>query len=229
MKTLLFLLFLDIIYPLHEVENIKLSCPTSQSEIFIDYTIDNFSQRISGKNDTITVEIESSDFLEMDLDFRIVPNTKYIEFFNPEVQNVLMNLIDTSLSLKDYLNKVSTYLGRNIRYSEEKLPQDAASVIHNRQASCIGFCNVTQFFLNAASIENHPAKGFYLQKGKKNTLIPIPHRWIEICLSNGQKFFYDPQFQKFSADYITTRENVDFKRIKKFTVYVIEKSKKIIN
>jgi hypothetical protein len=229
MKTLVFILFLNMITPLHEIENIKLSFPSLQRDIFVDYSTDNFSQRIFFKNESITVEIKSSDFLDMDLDFRIVPDPKFLETVNPEVQNVLSNLIDNSMSLKNYLNNVSSYLGRSIRYSEEDLPQDIASVIHNRKASCIGFCNVTKFFLDAAGVENHPVRGFYLKKDKKNILIPVPHRWIEIRLAKGKKFFYDPQFQKFSADYITTREGVDFKRVKKFTVYVIEKSKKIMN
>jgi hypothetical protein len=60
-------------------------------------------------------------------------------------------------------------------------------------------------------------------------MIPIPHRWVEIHLANGVKFFYDPQYQRFSANYIATKEDVDFKRVKKFKVYVIKKSKKIVN
>jgi hypothetical protein len=72
-------------------------------------------------------------------------------------------------------------------------------------------------------------KGFYLKKGEKNILIPVPHRWVEIQLSNGLKFFYDPQRQEFSAHYLTTKSDVDFKRVKRFYVYVVNKSKKIIN
>ena len=64
---------------------------------------------------------------------------------------------------------------------------------------------------------------------KNNILIPIPHRWVEIYLSKEIKFFYDPQYQRFSFNYLTTRNDIDFKRVRRFKVNIIKKSKKIIN
>jgi hypothetical protein len=81
----------------------------------------------------------------------------------------------------------------------------------------------------AAGIQNKVVKGFYLKSGRKNIMIPIPHQWVEIHLPNNVEFFYDPQYQRFSANYIATRDDVDFKQVKKFKVYVIKKSKNILN
>ncbi len=228
MKSLLLVFLVNIMYPLQQVENIKLFLPSQQHEIFIDYANDNFSQHVFRKSNSITIDIKSSDFFNMDLNFRVLPNSYYLKDFSPEVREAMSNLIESSLSLEVYIRNVSSFLEHNIRYSIEDYPQDTASVLYYRKANCVGFSNVMKFFLDAAGIDNRQVRGFYLEKGK-NSLIPVPHRWIEIRLANGRKFFYDPQFQKFSPDYIATRGDVDFKQVKKFYVRVIEKSKKITN
>ena len=90
-------------------------------------------------------------------------------------------------------------------------------------------------FLDAAGIRNRIVRGFYLKRKKDpekaatKILIPIPHRWIEICLSDRVKIFYDPQYQDFSANYLTTRVDINFSEISKFTAKVIKISKGIIN
>lgn len=82
----------------------------------------------------------------------------------------------------------------------------------------------------------YPAPGLGPTKkavGKKTpkykTLVPVPHRWLEITLADGTRFFYDPQHQSFSENYITIKNNIDFKSVKKFKVILLKKSKKIIN
>jgi transglutaminase-like putative cysteine protease len=211
------------------VENVKLSLPTRQHEIFVNYSNNNFSQKLSFQNDMLTAEIKSSNYLNLNLTFRVLPDSKYISALNPKVQKVIFGFFDDSQSLRNYLINVSYFLKKHIRYSEKNLSQDATSVILFGRAKCIGYANVTKVFFDAAGIKSKVVKGFYLKKGKKNTMIPIPHQWVEIQLINGVKFFYDPQYQRFSANYIATKDDVDFKRVKKFKVYVIKKSKKIVN
>ena len=177
----------------------------------------------------LTAEIKSSNYLHLNLNFRVLPNRKYISALNPKVQEVILGLFDDSQSLRNYLANVSYFLKKQIRYSEMNLSQDATSVILFKRAKCVGYANATKVFFDAAGIKSKVVKGFYLKKGKRNTMIPIPHRWVEIHLANGVKFFYDPQYQRFSAYYIATKDDVDFKRVKKFNVYVIKKSKKIVN
>jgi transglutaminase-like putative cysteine protease len=227
MTFLIFLLF--VISPIREVENIMLSLPTQQHEIFINYSNSNFSQKLRYHNDMLTAEINSSNYLNLNLNFRVLPDTNYISALNPKVQEVILDFFDDSQSLRNYLGSVSHFLKDQIRYSEMNLPQDATAVILNKRAKCIGYANVAKVFFDAAGIKSKVVKGFYLKKGKKNTMIPIPHRWVEIRLANMEKFFYDPQYQRFSVNYIATKDDVDFKRVKKFKVYIIKKSKKIIN
>jgi transglutaminase-like putative cysteine protease len=232
--TLIPLILMLAVSPLREVENVKLSFPTQQQEIFIDYSNDNFSQELvyysRGKN--IRAEIKCSNYLQLDLHFRVVPGKEFIAKQFPELRAVILDLLDGSdgsLSMKNYMTNISFFLEGNIRYSEENLPQDAASVMINKKANCVGFSNLVKVFLDAGGIENRLIKGFYLKEGKKNTLMPVPHRWVEIRLSDGIKFFYDPQYQRFSANYIITRDDVDFKTVRKFKVTMIHKSKIIID
>jgi transglutaminase/protease-like cytokinesis protein 3 len=211
------------------VENVKLSLPTQQHEIFVNYSNSNFSQELSYHNGMLTAEIKNSNYLNLNLNFRVLPDSKYISALNPKVQAVISDLFDDSQSLRNYLGNVSYFLKGQISYSDMNLPQDATSVILFKRAKCVGYANAAKVFFDAAGIKCKVVKGFYLKKGKKNTMIPIPHRWLEIHLANGVNFFYDPQYQRFSANYIATKDDVDFKRVKKFIVYVIKKSKKIVN
>jgi len=226
--SLLILLFF-VIYPICEVENVKLSLPTQQHEIFIDYSNNNFSQKLSFHNDMLTAEIKSSNYLDMNLNSRVLPNMKYISALNPQVQEVILDFFDDSESLRNYIAGVSYFLKEQIRYSEMNLPQDATTVILNKRAKCVGYANAAKVFFDAAGIKCKVVKGFFLKEGKKNTMIPIPHRWVEIRLDNMEKFFYDPQYQRFSANYLATKDDVDFRRVKKFKVYIIKKSKKILD
>jgi transglutaminase-like putative cysteine protease len=224
-------MFMLSISPLREVENVKLYFPTQQYDIFINYSNDNFSQELVYhlKNKNISAEIKCSNYLQLNLNFRVLPNHKFIARQSREIREVILDLFDDSQLMKNYMTNISFYLKGNIRYSRVNLPQDAAAVMINKKATCVGFSNLVKVFLDAAGIENRLVKGFYLKKGKKNTMIPVPHRWVEIRLPNGIKFFYDPQYQRFSANYITTRDDVDFKKVRKFNVTVIKKSKIIIN
>lgn len=206
-----------------------LSLPTKQHEIFVNYSNSNFSQKLRYHNDILTAEINSSDYLGLNLNFRVLPDTNYISTLNPKVQEVILDFFDDSQALRNYLVSVSHFLKQQIRYTEMNLPQDATTVILNKRAKCIGYANVAKVFFDAAGIKSKVVKGFYLKKGETNTMIPIPHRWVEIRLDNMEKFFYDPQYQRFSANYIATKDDVDFKRVKKFKAYIIKKSKKIIN
>jgi len=216
---------------MQEVESLRLSIPSQQHEIFLDYTNANFSQTViyhKNKN-RITADIEITDFLSLDLNYRVIPRGEYIETLSPTLQQVIKSLFDESQSLRNYLLRISSFLKKNIHYTEKELPQDAEAVIFNRQANCIGFSNLVTVFFNAAGIQSKIVRGFYLKKSKKESLTPIPHRWVELRLSDGSNFFYDPQYQDFSANYIATRSDVDFKQVRRFKVNVIRKSKKFYN
>ena len=233
MKSLILLLL--FFSPLREVVDVQLSIPTHQHEIFCNYSNGNFSQEIfSNKTrDEITAHIQNSNFLELNLDFRIIPDNVFIAGLHPELRKAIFDLLDNCFNFKTYFENTSSFLGERIAYSDKNFPQDAASVIVNKKANCKGYSNLVRVLLRAAGIKSKIVKGFYLTKDtkikKNNTLIPIPHRWVEIYLSKEIKFFYDPQYQRFSFNYLTTRNDIDFKRVRRFKVNIIKKSKKIIN
>jgi transglutaminase-like putative cysteine protease len=134
-----------------------------------------------------------------------------------------------TMTLREYLIRISHFLRENIEYTEENLPQDPTSVLINNRANCVGYANVFSVFLNSAKIKNRIIKGFYLERKNGPSLIPVPHRWLEIELLNGFRFFYDPQYNNFSANYIVVKDDVDFKKIKRFDVVLIKKSKEFVN
>lgn len=226
---ILFLIFLVFLSPMQEVENLHLALPAHQQEIFLEYSNANFSQTLQFSRRYIKARIMSFNYLDVDFNYRVMYNPDYVAQLPPEVQTVVKRFFDDSQSLKNFMTLVSSFLESNIRYSEELLPQDAASVLFNRRANCVGYSNLVEVFLNAASIESHQVKGFYLERTGTNTWTPIPHRWLEIYLPDGMRFFYDPQYQDFSANYITTRDDIDFKKVRRFKVWVLKTSKKIIN
>jgi transglutaminase-like putative cysteine protease len=227
--TFLLMLLLLFNSPLRDVEYVKLTLPSPQQEIFVNYSNDNFSQRVTSGRGVLGADIKSSNYLHLNLNFRVFPQTRFLNNLAPELREVVKGFFQDGQSLKSYLTNVSFFLRGYIRYSEEPLPQEPVAVILNQKANCVCFSNLIKVFLDAAGIENRQVKGFYLQEEKKNILLPVPHRWVEIVLPNGTKFFYDPQYQRFSAAYIVTRDDVDFKRVRKFKVTVIKKSKKIVN
>lgn len=229
----LILLLLSGFYgdPLQEVEDVQLVFPAQQQDIFMDYSNENFSQKVSTQNNEIYAEIACSNYLILNLEFRVIRDEKRLAEIHGEMLEVVQNLFDRTQTVKSYLLNISYYLRENIRYSDAPLAQDAESVLLNKKASCVGYSNLVKMFLDCAGIRNEMVRGFYLKKNgaNSNEMLPIPHRWVEIELPNTVKFFYDPQYQKFSANYITTRNDTDFKRIKKFKVHLVNKSKKIMN
>lgn len=229
MKSIILLLF--FIIPLREVENVKLTFPVHppQQAIFVDYANDNFSQELTLDSERITVDIKSINFVHLNLNFRIFPDEKILGKLEPKTKEIVLNLFDDSMTLRHYFKSISLFLEKKIKYSEQDLPQDKISVLLNRKANCVGYANLASFLLNCVGIKNKFIKGFYLRRENRQTLIPVPHKWIEIHLSNGVRFFYDPQRQRFSSYYIVTRDNVDFKKIRKFKVLLIKKSKEILN
>ncbi len=235
MKILL--LFCLLVFPLREEVDVQLDIPTRQHEIFYNYSNDNFSQQILHNNSEngVTAYIKNSNFFALNLNFRVIPNKQYISRLDPQLQDTVAELLENTFSFESYFKKVSLFLGNSIVYSELPLPQDPLSVIVNKRAECKGFSNLAQVLLDAVNIKNKAVKGFFLRNSNRrkpkdtNILIPIPHRWVEISLPDGAKFFYDPQYQRFSANYLTVRQDVDFKKVKRFKVNLVKKSKKIIN
>lgn len=229
MKILILLLFFMI--PLREVESIKLSFPTQVQghDIFIDYANDNFSQKLYTNENRITADIKSVNYVHLNLNFRVFLDKKRLEKLDPEIKEIVLNLFANSITLDHYFKKISPFLEKNIKYTEEGLPQDEVSVLINRKANCVGFSNLAGFFLDCAGVKSRFVKGFYLMKEKGRVLVPVPHKWVEIRLSKGFRFFYDPQRQKFSANYIVIRDDVDFKKIRKFKILLIKNSKEVLN
>lgn len=227
MKTIFLIQF--ILCSLIHIQDIKFSFPINQHEIFFNYSNKNFSQKLLYEKDKISAEIKSSNPIYPDLNLKIILDKNHMENLNQELKDLVTKLYPERGILKNYFSRISAYLKKNIKYSNKNLPQDAVAVILNKKANCIGYSNLVSILLKSVKIKHKLIKGFYLKKEKDNIFQPIPHRWIEINLPNEINFFYDPQYQNFSANYIMVKENVNFKKIKKFKVYLMKKSRKIIN
>lgn len=230
MKILL--LMMALVFPLREVVDVHLTIPTQQHEIFYDYTNDNFSQQVyyDRQNRLLRAHIKNSNYLTLNLNFRVLPDKNYISRLHPELQSTAHQLLDDCMTVECFFKNLSAFLKATITYTEEGLPQDAATVMLNRKANCVGYASLVKVLLDAAGLKYNEVRGFYLkEQAGSRTLQPIPHRWLEILLPDGVKFFYDPQYQTFSANYLATRYDVDFKEVRRFEVTIIKKSKKIVN
>ena len=98
MKSLLLILLMMV--PFKQVENVKLSFPSQQREIFKDYSNDNFSQELEYENGEITAEIKCMNFFELDLNFRIVPDRKFIKKLDKNTKNIAIRLMNESSNFK---------------------------------------------------------------------------------------------------------------------------------
>jgi len=226
-KIILLLVFL--VFPLRQVENVQFCFSSQQHDIFLNYSNDNFTQVIYLQEGKLFSKIKSLNFFDINLNFRIILNKNYFNHTNNEIKDIIGNMPISTMTLREYLIQISHFLRKNIEYTDENLPQDPTSVLINNRANCIGYSNIFSIFLNSVNIKNRIVKGFYLEKENGPTLIPIPHRWVEIELLNGFRFFYDPQYNNFSANYIVVKDEVDFKKVKKFEVYMLKKSKEFVN
>ncbi len=222
-----FLIFL-LISPIKHVELMNIQVNTNQKELFSNYSNDNFRQTLRFNDDLVEINTESSNYLHLDLNFRVIPDTLYIESLPESLQTPINSLIDRSYSLKDYMVNISTFLRDKIIYSKKKFPQNPESVIINKKAHCVGFSELTKVFLKGIGINANFSQGFYLKK-VNGKIVPIPHKWIEIELSNGYLYFYDPQYQKFSSNYVVVDNSVIFTEVKKFKIKLIKYTKKIID
>lgn len=223
-------MLLLFVQPLREVEQMTLSLPISEPSLFSFYRNANFSQVITVKDREIQAEIGNINFSNLDFNFRIILDENFLKNLDDETRYTIKNLYKKTFLFEHYFKKLSDFLKGNIRYSEDgKLPQDARSVLINRKANCIGYANLAGFLLQSVGVKTRIVKGFYLKIGPGQNLIPEPHRWLEIQLGKGEYFFYDPQRQMFSAYYLVTGDDVDFKQVKKFVIHLKERSKKLVN
>lgn len=223
-----FLLLLLLVSPIKHVELLNIQIDSSQLNLFTDYSNDNFKQTLKISKNQIDIKTESSNYLHLDLNFRVHPDEIYINSQSKPIQSSIYSLIERSYSLKDYMINISSFLKKNITYSEEKHPQSPDHVILNKKAHCVGFSELTKVLLKGIGINAHFTQGFYLKK-QNGSIIPIPHKWIEIELSNGYLYFYDPQYQKFSSNYVVVNNSVIFTEVKKFKIKLINFTKKIID
>lgn len=226
------LLMTTLFLPISEVVDVRLAFPSSQHDIFSDYSNSTFSQtiRIHSDSQTIYADIRNSNYQDLNFSIRVLPDTNYITGLTSELRELIHILLEDGLYLGEYFRRISDYLKCNIRYSEENLPRHPAFVVLNKRTDCVGYANLMKVFLDAVSVRSREIRGFYLKAdGAPSSLTPVPHRWLEIELPNNTKFFFDPQYQTFSANYLATRPDIDFKRIKRFKVTVVKRSKKLIN
>jgi len=222
-------LLLMLMSPLRQVEYSYLQFSTQHHDIFPDYRNDNFSQKIVWRRNAVSVTNQSLNFFQLDLNFRVILDRDHIQTQQPELQKLVRVLAADSFSLRDYVDNVSGFLQTSVSYDDSGLPQDPVSVLRRKTANCVGYSNLAHELFNCIGIDNHFVKGFYLKSDESGMMVPVPHRWVELMLTNGYRFFYDPQHQTFTSGYILVAEDVDFKKIRRFLVKLVKKEVKMIN
>ncbi len=225
---LIFLILL-LVLPSREVDIVKLEFKTPHTYIFENYENGNFIQKVNSSGGVIHITLENSDFLNLNLNHRVVIDKLYYAGTKKYVKNLISKLHDENMTLKTFLNNISFYLKDNIKYWENSPFKDADEVVIFKRANCIGFSSLVREILNSVGIKNRYVKGFYLGSRKNGIFDPIPHRWLELYLPSGASFFYDAQYQSFTANYIVVDDHIDFRTIKRFEVKIVNKMRKLIN
>jgi transglutaminase-like putative cysteine protease len=215
--------------PLRQVEYSYLQFSTLHRNIFPDYRNDNFQQSISWKRDLVSVANQSLNFYQLDLNFRVVLDQEYLLRQPWEIQDTVKQLAAGCMSLRDYVDNISGFLKSKFAYADNGELQDAMSVLTRKTANCVGYSNLVHVLFNCVGIGNRFVKGFYLKSSDGDTLTPVPHKWVELTLTNGYTFFYDPQHQSFTSGYILVEKDVDFKKIRRFLVKLVKREVKMIN
>ena len=225
MKLLLILLL--TVSPLRQVNDFIIKVDLNNNGIFKSYSNMNFKQNVIKNKKDYIIKIENTNFYSLNLNYKIKLNESWLKSAAPLLKELALKIYNKSMYLKDYFDYLSVYL-KDIKYSEQDFPQDSKSVIINKKAHCIGFSNLASEMLNAISIKNKFIKGFYLKKAENNSFQPVPHRWLEVIFDDNGKFFYDPQYQGFSYNYIVINNKIDFKHIRIFKVFAIKIKKRMI-
>ena len=223
------LIGLVLLSPIRQVENVRFRFSSPPADIFQDYETHNFKQRIFLWEGKIYSEVHSVDFQDLDLNFRIFRHEDRIRKLPVLVRNLLEDLPLQTMTLREFIHHVARLMKENIHYSEEDLPQDPTTVLFNGKASCVGYSALFSVLLGAVGIENKFVRGFYLKKNGEKSWIPVPHRWVEVTLANGRRYFYDPQHHTFSSHYVVVKDDIDFTKVKKFRVHLVRKSKVMSN
>ena len=226
---ILWLIGLLLLSPIRQVENVRFRFVSPPQDIFKNYENHNFKQRIFVWKGKIFSEVHNVDFQDLDLHFRIFKNDSYIRTLSDPVRDILNDLPLQTMTLREFIQHVARLMRDKIHYSEEDLPQDAATILLNGKANCVGYSTLFSTLLEAVGINNKYVRGFYLKQDGDKSWIPIPHRWVEVSLVNGRRYFYDPQHHTFSSQYVVVKDDIDFTKVKKFRVYLVKKSKVILN
>ena len=192
-----------------------------------EYRNDHFSQKIKQINGQLRLCLESTDVSRINLNHRIFPEAINLNQLPSGVREPISTLFKRSLTLRDFFSQMVLFTRENIEYSDIDSPQDYMSVFRSQRANCIGLANVTKFLLDKIKIKSRTVRGFYLKPKGAARLNPQPHRWLEIFLKDGSRFFFDPQYPAFSANYIKTNQDINFGAVIRFESTLFRVQKKI--
>ncbi len=227
MKSILMLLLL--LFPSRQIEQINVSFTTPQNSIFTEFENENFVQRVKVSGSTVNISIENSNYLDIDLNYRLFVNLESFKSASKYIQDVFLTLFNENIKFRTYLVNISFYLRDNIKYWGDSPFKNPEDVVVYKKTNCIGYSAFVNKLLDLVKIKNRYVSGFYLKQSKHGSYEPVPHRWLEIFLPDGTSFFYDPQYQGFKANYIVVKNGNNFRTIRKFKINFLRSGKKLVN
>lgn len=221
MKALL--LLLTLLLPLRQEVELDLLIPQEAAALFTDYANANFRQQVEHTPAGNRIRVRGHTHFRLELRTPLRPDPWVLARQPREVQAVARRLLARCVDLGSFLDEMRSFLHRTIAYSDKPLPQDPASVMRNRRAHCVGFANLTLALLRTAGVNCRPVRGFYLSQEEGGRIAPTSHRWLEIEVRPGVRFFFDPQYQNFSSRYLLLAGDTPFERIERFSLRLLDK------
>lgn len=223
------LILLALFTPSRHVEQIDIRLITEQHSIFQNFENENFSQNVIVDGRVVNILIENSNYLDINLNHRLFKNQAMFDSSGKYVRKVFNELYNENMTLRTFMLNISFYLRDNIKYWGDSPFRDAEDVVVYKKTNCIGYSALVKELLQLVDIRSRFISGFYLNKKRKNSYDPIPHRWLELFIPDSTSFFYDPQYQGFKANYIVVRPGNDFRTIEKFKINFLQRKKKLLN
>jgi hypothetical protein len=118
----------------------------------------------------------------------------------PEVRKVALDLRGATEGVAEATAKVVRWVAGEIRYSEQPgIPEDALSVMQNREGSCVGLSNLCIALLRSLEIPARKVHGLLIV-GEGRRARVIPHRFVEVYLPDAGWLFSDPAGSVLFAD-----------------------------
>ena len=120
---------------------------------------------------------------------------------------ITRRLLESSKSRYEAIHRILRWIRENIAYEVGLTEGNLDKIIRSRKANCIGFSKLAERMLEEICVDTRQVHGLLIrddteQRGKREIELSsrVLHRWIELSLEGGGRFFADPLSSFYFVD-----------------------------